>query len=91
MLQIYKLIWKVSADKKRSGSHIRVQQVRETRIARMCEKDERKCVCTCRALFRKQLFCPGSLLRPLLGAMEVMVLGVTSPCAPPTAPPPDAK
>lgn len=54
------------------------------------------CVCacvslTCKALFRKQLFCPGSLLRPLLGAIEVMVLGVTSPCTPPTAPPPDAK
>lgn len=46
---------------------------------------------TCRALFRKQLFCPGSLLRPLLGAMEVMVLGVASPCTPPAAPPPDAK
>lgn len=37
---------------------------------------------TCRALLRKQLFCPGSLLSPLLGAMEVMVRGVKMPCSP---------
>lgn len=37
---------------------------------------------TCRALFRKQLFCPGSLISPLLGAIDVMVLGVRMPCNP---------
>eukprot|EP00064_Thunnus_orientalis_P018755 superscaffoldBa00004424_g18861 len=43
-----------------------------------------------RALFRKQLFCPGSLLSPLLGAMDVMVRGVNIPGIPPPPPTPPA-